>query len=158
MCIVHIRTFYRVWWRRQRGDRSTSVKELTLLLSGSATLRGVRTDELQELILGYFEVFGELLGGQVAGHGLSEGVAFLLQQFEGALVILFQGAGPLLVGFLDGLVEGLAFEDEGGELGGLVGGGRQAALGGGDEPDGGVQADGVAEQDRYAPGFLARDP
>ena len=51
-------------------------------------------DEVQELVLGDFEVFGELLGGQASGHGLSEGVALLLQQDEGAAMLFFEGAGP----------------------------------------------------------------
>ena len=34
-----------------------------------------------------------MLGGQAAGHGLSEGVALLLQQVEGAAMLFFEGAG-----------------------------------------------------------------
>ena len=45
-----------------------------------------------------------------------------LQEVEGAAVVFFQGAGPGGLGFLGGLLERLAFEDEGGELDGLVGG------------------------------------
>ena len=78
-------------------------------------------DEFEELILGDLEVFGELLGCQVVGHGVSQGVALSLEDLKGAAVILFEGAGPGLVGLLDGFLERTAFEDEGGELDGFVG-------------------------------------
>ena len=70
------------------------VKALTSRLFQGAPFRGVRADEFQELVLGDFGVFGELLGGQASGHGLSEGVALLLQQDEGAAMLFFEGAGP----------------------------------------------------------------
>ena len=81
-----------------------------------------------------------------------------LEDLEGAAVILFEGAGPGLVGLLESLLKSSAFEDECGELDGLVGGGSQAALDRRDEPDGGVQADGVAEEVSYTPRFFDSYP
>ena len=133
------------------------VKELTLVCFGACSFGDVLANEFEELILGYLQVFGELFGCQVGGHGVSKGVSLSGEDLKGAAVVLFEGAGPGLVGLLDGLLEGPAFEDEGGEFDGLVGGGREAALGGGDEPGGGVQADGVAEEVRNAPGFILGD-
>src|SRR5215208_1669816 len=134
------------------------VKTLTAWRFGPALLRGFRLDHLQELAFLDFEVFCEQFGGKAVGHGFSEGFAVLLQELEGSTVVLFEGAGPLLVGFFDGLVESLALQDQGRELDGFVCGSRHAALGGGDEPDGGVEADHVSEEVCHVPGFLARDP
>jgi hypothetical protein len=91
------KVFYRVGRWRQTRFRGSFVKELTFWLFGAAPIRDVGADELKELLLGDLEVFGELFGGQAAGHGLFEGVALLLQQFEGVAVVLFKGAGPGLV-------------------------------------------------------------
>jgi hypothetical protein len=60
-------------------------------------------------------------------------------------MVFLERAGPGLAGFFGGFVEGFALEDEGGGSDGLVGWGRQAALGGGEKSGGGVQADGLAE-------------
>jgi hypothetical protein len=109
------------------------------------------------LVLGNFEVIGELFGCQEAGHGPSQGVALRCEQFDGVEVVFDEGACPSLVGLADGFVQRLAFEDEGSELDGPVGRGGDSALGGGDEPRDGVQADGVAEEARDAPGFFGGD-
>ncbi len=98
------------------------VRGLTLRLFGKPLLRGARAEEFQKLVLLDLEVFGELLGGHTAGYGFPEGIALLIQQFEGAAVVLFEGAGPDLVGLLDCVLEGLALQDQGGEFDGLVGG------------------------------------
>ena len=78
-------------------------------------------------------------------------------------MVLFEGAGPSLVGLLYGFFEPLALQDRalqdrGGQLRCFVRGGRQAALGRGDEPDGCIQADRVSEQGGNAPRFLVRGP
>jgi hypothetical protein len=44
-------------------DPGSLVKALTPWLFRAALFRGVWADELQELVLGDFEVFGALLGG-----------------------------------------------------------------------------------------------
>ena len=71
-------------------------------------------------------------------------------------MVLLQRAGPGGLCFPGGFFEGLAFEDEGGELGGSVGRGCEAAFGGGNEPCRGVQADGVPQEARYPLSFLIR--
>ena len=50
-----------------------------------------------------------------------------MEQLDGAGVVFGEGAGPGLVGLLDGFVQRLAFEDESGELGGPVGRGGESA-------------------------------
>jgi hypothetical protein len=47
-----------------------------------------RLDEFQELLLGDFEVLGELLGLHVLGHDLLYGLLGGLHELEGVLVIL----------------------------------------------------------------------
>jgi hypothetical protein len=42
----------------------------------------------------------------------------------------------------------VAFEDEGGEFCGSIGGGSEAALGGGDQSGGGIQADSVVDPEK----------
>ncbi len=69
-----------------------------------------------------------MFGGQETRRGLSEDVALRFEQFDGLEVVFREGAGPGLVGLVDGLVEGFAFQDGGGELDGPVGRGCQAAL------------------------------
>ena len=101
---------------------------------GSCSSGDILANEFEELILGDLQVFGELFGCQVGRHGVSQGVALTLENQKGAAVVLFEGAGPGLVGLLYSLLEGPAFEDEGGEFDCLIGGGCEAALGGGDEP------------------------
>ena len=72
---------------------------------GTPILHGVLlSDELQELVLLDLEVFGEQFGAQSAGHGLYEGAASLLQELEGAAMILFEGAGPVPVRLFDCLL------------------------------------------------------
>jgi hypothetical protein len=134
-----------------------AVKELTSVWFGSCSSGDILANEFEELILGDLQIFGELLGCQTGGHGVSEGVALTFKNLKGAAVVLFEGAGPGLIGLLYSFLESSTFEDEGGELDGLVGGGREAALGRGDEPGCGVQADGVAEEVRDAPGLIFGD-
>ena len=71
-------------------------------------------------------------------------------------MILLQGAGPGGLGLPGGLLERLAFQDEGGQLDRAVGWGREAALCGGEKPGGSVQADDVTQEVRYPLAFLGR--
>ena len=76
---------------------------------------------------------------------------------QGAAVVLFKGAGPGVGCLLRGLVEGLAFKDEGGEFDGAVCAGGEAAFGA-DEADGGVEADRVPQEVRDVAGLLRGYP
>src|SRR3712207_903697 len=108
MCVVHIKVLYRVPPWAQTLARSHPVRGLTLLLFVTPILHGVLlSDELQELILLDFEIFGEQFGAQSAGHGFPEGVAFLLEELEGAAMVLLEGARPGPVGLFDCLFERL---------------------------------------------------
>lgn len=113
--------------------------------------------EFQELFAADLQVFRDLFGGETAGHGFSEDLAVGVEHLQGMAVIVFEGAGPGPRRAFQGLVEGLPFENEGGEFRGPVGGSSQAALAGREKPGGGIQADGVAEETRYASRLRLRD-
>lgn len=134
------------------------VKELTVGLVFILHFGGVLAEEVQELVALDLEVIGELFWRQVGRHGLSEGVAFALEDFEGAVMILFEGAGPGVVRYPESFFERFPFEDEGGELDGPAGGGSEASLGGGDESCRGVKAYGVPKEAGYAAGVFGCDP
>jgi hypothetical protein len=128
------------------------------LTSGFVTFfDGALAEELEVLVSLHFEVIGELFWGEAAGEGCFEGVAFLAQQFDGAEVVFFERACPGLVCVPDRFLQWFPFEYARGEFDGPVGGGREATLCGGDEPDGGVEAHGVAQEARYAAGLFGRD-
>ena len=123
----------------------------------SAGRGGSRAEEFEEFVRVYLHVLGELFGGEVARHGLGQRLALRLEELQGAAVVLFQGAGPGFGGLLGGLVEGFAFEDEGGEFDGAVGAGGEAAFGA-DEADGGGEADRVRQEVRDVAGLLRGYP
>jgi hypothetical protein len=86
-------------------------------------------NELEELLLRDLKILGVLLRIHASGHRALQGIPGGLQELEGTVVVFFQATAPGLFGFPGGLLERLAFQDEGGKLDGPVSGGSRGGVG-----------------------------